>query len=75
MTLLIAPGIYFTMSYLFFYHEAQILRDKYGYACGAFGFAAVFSTLGGTALHILIAVTMFTITARAWKRRNIEPTT
>ena len=75
MTLFVAPSIYFLMSYLFFFHQAQILRDKYGYACGAFGFAAVFSTIGGTALHFLIAAAMLTITIKAWKRRNIEPTT
>ena len=75
MTLLVAPSIYFLMSYLFFSRQAQILIDKYGYACGAFGFAALFSTIGGTALHFLIAIAMLTITAKAWKRRSIEPTT
>ena len=47
-TLLISPVSFFAGAYLFWGLSAKAIRDSGNYVCGAFGAAAVFSTICGT---------------------------
>ena len=55
-TLLIAPVVFFISAYLFWGQSAQAIRDSGGYVCGAFGAAAVSSTMIGTLIHLILGV-------------------
>ena len=57
--ILIPPICYFLIAYLYWGNEANAIRESGNYVCGAFGAAAVFSTLIGTVIHLCLAVVIF----------------
>ena len=68
-TLLIAPVVFFSSAYLYWARSAQALRDSGHYVCGAFGAAAVVSTIGGTLLNLILGVILFLGVSFIWKRK------
>ncbi len=74
-TLLIAPVVFFISAYLFWGQSAQAIRESGGYVCGAFGAAAVSSTMIGTLIHLIIGVILFLVMRFIWKRKASNPQT
>ena len=74
-TLLIAPVVFFISAYLFWGQSAQAIRDSGNYVCGAFGAAAVSSTMFGTVIHLIIGIILFLIVSFLWKRTTSKPQT
>jgi hypothetical protein len=68
-TLLIPPVVFFVSAYLYWGQSAQAMRDSGHYVCGAFGAAAVVSTIGGTLLNLIIGVILFLGINFIWKRK------
>ena len=69
-TLLIAPLCFFLVAYLYWGNQANAIRDNGNYVCGAFGAAAVFSTLYGTGIHLILAVIVFFTSRYLWGRNK-----
>ena len=71
-TLLIPPMVFFGSAYVFWGLSAKAIRDSGNYVCGAFGAAAVFSTVGGTLLNLIIGVILFLVVGFIWKRKAAQ---
>jgi len=69
-TLLIAPSVFFATSNLYWRSQAEAIRDAGNYACGAFGAAAVFSTIYGTLIHFLLGTLIFLVLTYVLKKRK-----
>ena len=74
-TLLIPPVIFFVSAYLFWGVSAKAIRESGNYVCGAFGAAAVFSTISGTLINLIIGVILFLVVSSIWKRKAAQPQT
>jgi hypothetical protein len=74
-TLLISPVVFFGSAYIFWGLSAQAIRDSGNYVCGAFGAAAIFSTIGGTLINLIIGVILFLGVSFIWKRKAAPPQT
>lgn len=72
-TLLIPPVVFFISDYLFWGLEAQAIRDSGNYVCGAFGAAAVFSTIFGTLINLILGVIIFLVATYIWKKQGSKP--
>jgi hypothetical protein len=74
-TLLIPPVAFFVSAYLFWELSATAIRDSGNYVCGAFGAAAVFSTISGTLINLIIGVILFLVVGFIGKRKAAPPQT
>lgn len=72
-TLLIPPVVFFVGAYLFWGLSAEAVRDSGNYVCGAFGAAAVFSTIFGTLINLIIGVILFLCQLYMQKREAAQP--
>ena len=73
--LLVPPVAFFVSAYLFWGLSAEAIRDSGNYVCGAFGAAAVFSTICGTLINLIIGVMLFLVAGFIWKRKAAQPRT
>ena len=74
-TLLIPPVVFFGGAYLFWGLSAKAIRDSGHYVCGAFGAAAVSSTICGTLINLIMGVILFLVVSSHWKRKVGQPQT
>ena len=74
-TLLIPPVIFFVSAYIFWGLSAKAIRDSGHYVCGAFGAAAVSSTIFGTLINLIIGVILFLVVRFIWQRKDAQPQT
>jgi hypothetical protein len=72
ITLLIAPLTYYTGATIYWEVQANSIRATGHYVCGAFGAAAVLSTLYGTIIHLVLGAIMFLIVSFVWKRQAMR---
>ena len=69
LTLLIVPLTFFLISNVFWRLKANAIETAGHYVCGAFGAAAVLSTIYGTLIHMVFGVIMFVVVGFVWKRK------
>ncbi len=72
LALLIAPVAFFISAFIFWELSAREIRESGNYVCGAFGAAAVFSTLGGMLLSLVLGVFVFLVTNHIWKKKAAQ---
>lgn len=72
-TLLIPPVVFFGSAYVFWGLPAKAIRDSGNYVCGAFGAGAVFSTIGGTLINLIIGIILFLVVSFIWQRKAAPP--
>jgi hypothetical protein len=72
-TLLIPSVIFFVSAYIFWGLSAKAIRDSGRYVCGAFGAAAISSTIFGTLINLIIGVSLFLVVSFSWKRKAAQP--
>jgi hypothetical protein len=70
LPLLISPSVFFISAHIYWGLSAESIRDAGGYVCGAFGAAAVFSTIYGTLINLVIGVMVFLVASISWRRRS-----
>ncbi len=68
--LFVAPVFFFVESVWYWRIQAAAIRAEGGYACGAFGAAAYFSSVRGTALHLCLSGAILFFMWFAAKRRG-----
>ena len=71
VAILISPVLFFGIATLFWNMQAADIRAAGHYVCGAFGAAAVFSTLFGTLIHLILGIVISLIIYFIWKRRSL----
>ncbi|MEJ2232742.1 MAG: hypothetical protein P8X67_02340 [Syntrophobacterales bacterium] len=69
-TLLIAPLLFLLSANVFWRLQAKAIQEAGYYLCGAFGAAAVFSTIYGTLIHMVLGAIMFLVMTFLWKRQD-----
>lgn len=69
-TLIIAPLVFFGLSNLYWRSQAESIRETGNYVCGAFGAAAVFSTIYGTIIHFVLGILIFLAMSYVLKKRK-----
>src|SRR4030042_6790720 len=70
LSLLAPPLVFFLSANIYWKLSAKAIRDAGGYVCGAFGAAAVFSTMYGTLINLIIGVMIFFIATISWRRKR-----
>lgn len=66
----IPPVVFFMTSITFWRVEAAAIEATGGRACGLFGAMAVFSTLGGSGIHLVLAIGLITFANYSWPQRS-----
>ncbi len=68
---IVAPALlYFIIMRYLFTQAADDIRAHGGYVCGAFGAMAVFTIIGGTALHVFIGAAIQSVHAVVLRRQR-----
>jgi hypothetical protein len=62
--------VFFISAHIYWGLSAEAIRDAGGYVCGAFAAAAVFSTMYGTLINLVIGVIVFLVESKSWRRRS-----
>lgn len=70
LSILIAPVMFFVIAYIVWNMWAGSIRSEGRYVCGAFGAAALFSTIFGTLINLILSILISLITYYIWKRKQ-----
>ena len=70
-TIIIAPVCFFLIAFLFWGNKASGLREAGNYVCGAFGAAAVYSTIIGTVINLGVAIILFFSLNYYWRKKTV----